>query len=859
MFKLNKLSLKNLLIDNWTIKSKLQALLMATSLGTLLLAGGISWYQREATIKSKVADQLTTLRLIKAEQLESVFENYYNQMWMLAEDGKVIRAMVELNGRFQRLDTNDVPSEWDKAIANYYSNDFLPQLKKNTGSQDLETNSFLPTLQAGRYLQYYYIADNPNPIGEKNKLLNPGDGSEYTKSHASSQKLFNGITEKLGYRDLYLINHKTGEIIYSVQKQVDFGTNVLQGYNARSGLAQLVQAIQANPTKGIIHVADFEQYDPSNGSPAMFLATPIYTGANMVGILAVQLSPDAINSIINKNNNWKAAGLGETGEVYVVGPDFLMRSNSRFFQEDPKKYQTRAAQQGTKQRTVQMSQNLNTTVALQKTQTPSTQAALGGEEGIQQNRNYLGAPVVSSYGPLKVRGVNWGIVAEMEIGEVYNPLYKLALTLLIGGVIFSLLSALLAALAARWLTQPLARFAESIQKVLAGETNTVVDIKSQNEFKELAVQFNKVLNKLRQNSEELQQQEKESNTLLENILPKTIAQRWKTRETHIADNIQQVTLVSARIVGIVEFSKDSTAQDSAELLTKIFDEFDLLAERYGLERQNTVGANYLAVCGLTQVKFDHVKRAVDFSLAMLDSIKTMADKYDSRLGLRIGVHTGAITAAVVGSHNFSYRIWGEPVYLVNTLQDIAELNYICVSQSLYEAVQEKFTFVKNRTINQDRLGNLETYTLISTNTLIASEVELVQSSFKKLSGKYEQVGALFYQRLFELEPSLRELFKGDIKAQQKKLMDTLGLAVQGLRKPENIIPTIQELGRRHAGYGVENQYYDIVTEALIWTLKQELGEDFTLPVQKAWEDSLEFLSSIMKEAAAESHSQTASL
>lgn len=859
MFKLNKLSFKNLIVDNWTIKSKLQALLMATSLGTLLLAGGISWYQREATIKAKVADQLTTLRLNKAEQLELVFENLYNQMWMLAEDGKVIRGMVELNGRFQRLDTNDVPLEWDKSIETYYRDKFLPELKKNTGSEDLQTNTFLPTQQAGRYLQYYYVADNPNQVGEKNQLLNAGDDSEYTKAHASYQKLFNGITEKLGYRDLYLINHKTGEIIYSVQKQVDFGTNVLQGYNARSGLAKLVEAIQANPTKGIIHVADFETYDPSNGVPAMFLATPIYTGSNMVGILAVQLSPDEINTVINKDNNWKAAGLGDTGEVYVVGPDFLMRSNSRLFQEDPKKYRNKAIQQGTRAKTVEMSQNLNTTVALQKSQTPSTQAALGGEEGIQQNRNYLGEPVVSSYGPLKVRGLNWGIVSEMQIGEVYNPLYKLAMTLLIGGVIFSLLSAFLADLAARWLTQPLTRFTESIRKVLAGETNTVVDIKSQNEFKELAVQFNQVLNKLRLNTEELHSKEQESNALLENILPKTVAQRWKKTDTLIADQIQQVTLVSARIVGIVELSKDGKAQESAELLTKIFDEFDRSADRYGLERQNIAGANYLAVCGLTQVKFDHVKRGLDFALAMLEIIKVMEQKSDYGLGLRIGVHTGAITAAVVGSEKFSYRIWGEPVYLVNELQNLADFNYICITRSVYEAVEDKFTFVKNPTINLDRLGELETWTIISTNKLISSEVELVQSSFNKLSGKSDQVGELFYKRLFELEPSFRELFKSDITVQQKKLMDVLRLAVQGLRKPENIIPAVQDLGRRHAGYGVENQDYDVVGQALIWTLKQELGDDFTPPVQKAWEEAIEFLSGIMKEAATESQSKNLGL
>ena len=128
---------------------------------------------------------------------------------------------------------------------------------------------------------------------------------------------------------------------------------------------------------------------------------------------------------------------------------------------------------------------------------------------------------------------------------------------------------------------------------------------------------------------------------------------------------------------------------------------------------------------------------------------------------------------------------------------------------------------------------------------------MVQSSFAKVKPISENAAELFYQRLFELEPSFRRLFKGDMKEQERKLMATLVIAVEDLRHPDQIIGSVQKLGRDHAGYGVKAEYYDIVGEALLWTLAQGLGEEFTTPVRKAWEEAYTFLSEIMKEAAAE--------
>jgi len=112
--------------------------------------------------------------------------------------------------------------------------------------------------------------------------------------------------------------------------------------------------------------------------------------------------------------------------------------------------------------------------------------------------------------------------------------------------------------------------------------------------------------------------------------------------------------------------------------------------------------------------------------------------------------------------------------------------------------------------------------------------ELIQTSFAQVRPIAGTAAAMFYRRLFELDPTLRPLFKGDMEEQGRKLMDVLGLAVKGLDRPEALLPALAALGRRHAGYGVKERDYETVGEALLWTLEQGLGPGFTPEIREAW-------------------------
>lgn len=131
------------------------------------------------------------------------------------------------------------------------------------------------------------------------------------------------------------------------------------------------------------------------------------------------------------------------------------------------------------------------------------------------------------------------------------------------------------------------------------------------------------------------------------------------------------------------------------------------------------------------------------------------------------------------------------------------------------------------------------------------EIQLVQTSFEKVAPIAETAAGLFYGRLFEVAPSVRPLFRGDMKSQGNMLMQTLGMAVRNLHQPERIVSAVQALGRRHVGYGAQPAHYPVVGQTLLWTLEQGLGADFTPEVAAAWGKAYTLLADIMIEAAAE--------
>lgn len=705
-----------------SIKSKLQIILFIASLGSILVVGYLSWSKAREILTNRIFAQLTSVRSSKAYQLEAYFKNLENHVQSLCENQMTVAAMRDFNQSFDELEQTLVSLEQDAKIESYYTKEFFSILAKNIeGEAVFET--YRPTGNASRYLQYQYMANNPNPIGKKEILDDAQDNSKYSAAHRRYQPLFRNMIKRFGYYDLFLIDAEKGDIVYTVYKETDFSTNLYNGPYRNTNLAEVVRKVRDNPDRGAIQIVDFQPYRPSYNASAAFIACPIYDGSLRVGILGVQLPIDEINRVLTSNQNWKQDGLGDTGETYLVGNDLRLRSAPRLLLENPTAYLEVLRQKQVRSQIVSSIEKLKTSLLVLSINTDAAKESLAGKSGTKIIQGYRGSAVLSSYAPVNIHEIAWGIVSEMALSEAYAQINALQNYLLLSTIVLLLIITLLATIAAQRLMRPIDLMIErygsrlderkSVGSPAADADNSDLEmaIAVDDELRELGQIFQQMRQEIDQKMAALAQKEQENEMLLLNILPRSVMERWRQGETKLIDRVEQVTVMAIQIVGLAKSTEQQGVQTVANAFNEFIAQLDDNGEKLDVERLDCFGDRYIAACGLTKPRLDHAKRAVDFAQEALNLVKVVNHKYNLGLNLRIGIHTGRVTAALIGQKKFRYDLWGEALSIAIQLERHAEPNTILVTQAVCDLVRDLFPFDADKSIVLEDKRTLPTWVL----------------------------------------------------------------------------------------------------------------------------------------------------
>lgn len=238
----------------------------------------------------------------------------------------------------------------------------------------------------GRKLQHLYVSSNPNVVGEKQKLDDAGDGSEYSRLHAELHPVYRRLMERYGFYDVFLIEPHQGRIIYSVFKEVDFATSLIDGPYADTAFAGAARKmIESDGTLPYLF-ADFEAYEPSYNAQAFFLMVPVKRDDVLLGLLAVQLPIDFASQRLHAGEFER-----NTLDTFIVGPDGRLRSEPEF----------------TDGRDL-----------LAPVPGKAVEAVLRNESGVLDAVNPRGEAVLAAYQPLDLPGLDWALVAEVNRDEV---------------------------------------------------------------------------------------------------------------------------------------------------------------------------------------------------------------------------------------------------------------------------------------------------------------------------------------------------------------------------------------------------------------------------------------------------------
>jgi len=392
----------------------------------------------EATLKEVAKAHLIAVTDITKGRIEDYFDTIHKQVQTLSNNQMTLDAMRLFKESFATYkdERNEAATDYREQLSAYYQGDFSEEYRKRNNNQQPDSSAWITQLDSDSVaLQHKMIVANSNPLGEKNQLSDLQDNSTYNQAHKKYHPIFNDFLQKFGYYDIFLVDSDSGDIIYSVFKEIDYTTSLKEGAYANTGLGEVFRQANQATSNDFVAISDFSSYPPSYQNPASFIASPIFEEGKKIGVLIFQMPIDNINDIMTHHQKWAESGLGESGETYLVAQDKTLRSMSRFLIEDKAAYLKALSESGVAQQTLDAINSKETSIGLQPVRTAGVDKALSGSVGFDIYPDYRNVPVLSSYAPVKIAGLNWVIISEIDAAEAFAPAHALSQKILMLSVI----------------------------------------------------------------------------------------------------------------------------------------------------------------------------------------------------------------------------------------------------------------------------------------------------------------------------------------------------------------------------------------------------------------------------------------
>ena len=309
----------------------------------------------------------------------------------------------------------------------------------------------------------------------------------------TSPAVFGNYLKRFNLKNLFLVNDNSSEIVYSSALKHD-------DHSFEKTIRKLI--IAHGPDK--VSFTDFAFQPDESTLPCAYITSPVYLHNRKIGLLILQISIDEVNTIMTNDNNWKELGFGATGETYLVGNDFRMRSDSRFYIQDSIAYFKKLHEIGTEDSTITKIRFQHTSILIQSAKTIASANALNGQTATKQIKDYRGVDVVSSYAPINIAGLQWVIITEIDEREAFASIYALRENLVLLGVLITLLALIVSLLLARNIAKPMNSVTKAIEQYSVGNLSYRNSLSSQDEFGVLGNTLNDMAEKILESTISLQ-------------------------------------------------------------------------------------------------------------------------------------------------------------------------------------------------------------------------------------------------------------------------------------------------------------------------------------------------------------------
>ncbi len=441
----------------------------------MVILGGIAMNLASSSLTQLATDKLSAIRDGRAAAIETYFGNSFRDINSMAAQPAVVEAMSEFSKAYNQFnDDNNIASidSYKIGLAEYYNQQFSPEYKKQHNGDSAPIKQMMNGMSdTALTMQYHYIHANNHPLGSKNNLLRANDDSTYSNVHEKHHELFNGVLQRYGYYDIFLVEPNNGNIVYSVFKELDFATSLKNGPYKDTNFADVYRKVVS--TEKIV-VEDYKQYLPSYNAAASFVGVPIKKQNVLIGVLIYQLPFDPIQEIM-KNRD----GLGKLGDAYLVGGDYLPRSDSSL---DKPAF------------TLQSSFNEPDT---HKLKSEAVELVFSEKSGSTVASNYKNEENLSSFKALSIKGLDWYIVADVPVTEALTAVDSLVSASFLVGVSAVICVIVFGLLISKAIANPITQLAKLINNTEEmGNFSASSNYVGRDEVGQIASATNKLLSNL---------------------------------------------------------------------------------------------------------------------------------------------------------------------------------------------------------------------------------------------------------------------------------------------------------------------------------------------------------------------------
>lgn len=687
------------LLARVSIQSKLMLMLVLCTILAASVVGAIAFQVGRTSLRTAVFDRLIEVREAQSRSLANEFLSLKNSMVVYTRGTTTSDALAAFTAGFDQLaDAAVSPSQW-QGVIDYYAT-FITETAQQSGTE-LDAAALLPTSNAQRYLQANYTVQLPTDDAAV-AMGDARDGSQWSAANARYQGFFREIVTRFGFRDALLLDGR-GNVVYSAYKGVDLGTNIVTGPYAGSKLhAAYTKAMSAN-TVDYVGLTDFEFYQPAQMQPTAWMVAPMAPNGKTEGALALQFPISKINQLMTFDRKWSDAGLGATGETFLVGSDELMRSDSRVFLQDPQLYKSEVTAAGTPAAVAEMAIRLRGTTLVQPDPSAASANARRGETGTLISKDYLGNLALQSYAPLMDLDseLQWSIIAKIDTSEAFAREASFTRIMVLSTVGMIFVVCVLAAYLAQVFVRPIRRLEAGAQRIAAGDYQVAIPVETRDELGDLTQTFNEMSRSLTVKDDLLARQRRENDELLKSLMPESVIDRFRQGEETIANEHHDVTVIFADLIGLDRLQSELTPAAYLALGNELIRQIDAAADALGVESVHTVRNGYLASCGLTVPRLDNVRRTVDFALDCERLVDRFNRETGVELGLRAGIDTGEVGSGLMGSPSVVYDMWGDAVNLAHQVKEGSPRPGIYVTSRVYESLRDTTAFTEAGSVTVD--------------------------------------------------------------------------------------------------------------------------------------------------------------